>query len=238
MRINQNTLDLVKRFEGLHLKAYKDPVGVWTICYGHTSMAGKPEVVPGMRLTRAECEAILRRDLEKFAKQVEKAIKPEILKRLNENQFGALVSFAFNVGIGNLKRSSVLRAVNAGRFDDVPRLLMRWTKARDRRTGILRVLRGLVRRRRAEGRLWMTPPKAKKPPAVAMARQRAQEFAERPGLSAAWAAFLVAAANLGVAVWHQAVVPALMVMGGVALAIGVGWIIWRLMQQEEQTADV
>ena len=60
---------------------------------------------------------------------------------------------------------------------------------------------------------------------------------ERPGLAAAWAAFLVAAANLAVAVWHQAVAPALMVMGGVALAIAIGWIVWRLTQQEEETAD-
>ena len=56
---------------------------------------------------------------------------------------------------------------------------------------------------------------------------------ERPGLAAAWAAFLVAAGNLAVAVWHQAVAPALLVMGGVALAITIGWLIWRLTQQEE-----
>ena len=60
---------------------------------------------------------------------------------------------------------------------------------------------------------------------------------ERPGLAAAWAAFLVAAANLAVAVWQQAVAPAMMVMGGVVLTIGVGWLIWRLAQREEETVD-
>ena len=230
-RINRQTLTLIRRFEGLRLKAYRDAVGVWTIGYGHTSMAGPPKVTPGTRITREEAERILRRDIERFARQVAKVLGPDVMSRLNDNQFGALMSFAFNVGIGNLKRSSVLRAVREGRFDDVPRLLMRWTRAGGRR------LRGLVRRRRAEGRLWMTPPGKRRPPPVAVARQRAREITERPGLAAVWAAFLVAATNLAVAVWNQAVLPALLVMGGVALAIGVGWLIWRLAQREEETAD-
>ncbi len=60
---------------------------------------------------------------------------------------------------------------------------------------------------------------------------------ERPGLAAAWAAFLVAAANLAVAVWHQAVLPAVLVLGGVMLAIAAGWLLWRLAQRQEESGD-
>jgi len=197
MRVNEATLDLIKRFEGLRLKAYLDAAGVWTICYGHTSRAGPPKVKPGMKLTKVECDEILQRDIEKFADQVAKAIKPEILERLNENQFGALVSFAYNVGIGNLRRSSVLRAVNEGRFSDVPRLLMRWTKAGGKR------LRGLVRRRRAEGRLWLTPVGGKRPPLPAIVRHKKDELATRPRLAAAWSAFLASLITLIAAFWRE-----------------------------------
>ncbi|GEM_PF-1370340 len=149
--INEQALALIRRFEGLRLKAYRDAGGVWTIGYGHTSRAGPQKVRPGMRITRAEAEEILRRDVQRFARQVAEALGEDVMRRLNENQFGALVSFAYNVGIGNFRRSSVFRAVRDGRYDDVPRLLMRWTKAGGRR------LRGLERRRRAEGKLFTTP---------------------------------------------------------------------------------
>jgi GH24 family phage-related lysozyme (muramidase) len=154
-RISEAALSLIRRFEGLRLKAYRDAAGIWTIGYGHTSMAGPPKVRPGMRITKAEAEEILRRDVETFARAVARAIGDEALEKLNENQFGALVSFAYNVGLANFRRSSVLRAVKEGRLNDVPRLLMRWTKARDPRSGRLKRLRGLVRRRRAEGELFM-----------------------------------------------------------------------------------
>ena len=197
MRVNERTLELIKLFEGLRLKAYKDAAGVWTICYGHTSRAGSPRVKPGMKLTKAECDEILRRDVERFADHVAKAIKPEILARLNENQFGALVSFAYNVGIGNLRRSSVLRAVNEGRFNDVPRLLMRWTKAGGKR------LRGLVRRRRAEGRLWLTPVGGNRPPLAATIKHKRDELTERPGLAAALSAFIASLLTLIAAFWKE-----------------------------------
>ncbi|HHN72786.1 MAG TPA: lysozyme, partial [Thermopetrobacter sp.] len=66
-RINEATLALIREFEGLRLTAYRDAAGVWTIGYGHTSMAGPPEVRPGMRIGREEAERILRADVERFA---------------------------------------------------------------------------------------------------------------------------------------------------------------------------
>ena len=194
---NERTLALIRRFEGLRLVAYRDATGVWTIGYGHTGMAGPPRVRPGMRISRKEAEEILRRDVARVALQVRNALGERALARLNENQFGALVSFAFNVGIGNFRRSSVCRAVREGRLEDVPRLLLRWTRAGGRR------LPGLVRRRRAEGRLWLTPPDRSHPPPVAIARHKVDELVERPGLAAAWSAFLLATSALLAAFWKE-----------------------------------
>jgi lysozyme len=197
MRVSDAALELIMRFEGFRAEAYRDAAGIWTIGYGHTSMAGPPQVRPGMRITKAEAVDILRRDVERFARGVARAIGDEALAKLDENQFGALVSFAYNVGLGNFRRSSVLRAVRDGRPEDVPRLLLRWTKAGGRR------LRGLVRRRRAEGRLWMTPPGRRRPPAVATIRHGAQEMMEHPDVAAAWAALLGAAATLAAGAWKE-----------------------------------
>ncbi len=195
-RINDAALALIARFEGCRLEAYRDAVGVWTIGYGHTSMAGPPQVHAGMRITRREAEEILRRDVERFARDVRRVLG-SAGDGLTSNQFGALVSFAYNVGIGNLKRSSVLRAVREGRHEDVPRLLLQWTKAGGRR------LRGLVRRRQAEGRLWMTPDAHRRPPPVAMVRHKAQEMIEHPDLAATWAAFFVAGSAAAAATWKE-----------------------------------
>jgi lysozyme len=144
MQMTKSGLDLIKEFEGFRAKAYRDSVGVWTIGYGHTSMAGAPEVRPGMVITAEEAEQILARDVDVFARGVRKAVTTKI----SDEQFSALVSFAYNVGLGNFAKSSVLAAVNRDDFDAVPRRLQLWTKAGGR------VLPGLVRRRAAEAALF------------------------------------------------------------------------------------
>jgi lysozyme len=146
MKMTDEGLALIKRMEGLRLTAYRDAVGVWTIGYGHTAMAGAPEVRAGMTISNAEAHDILARDVEVFAKGVRAVVQI----KLTDQQFSALVSFAYNVGLGGFKRSSVLAAVNAGDFDAVPRRLNLWTKAGGK------VLPGLVRRRAAEGALFMS----------------------------------------------------------------------------------
>ena len=140
MQMTEEGLELIKQFEGFRARAYRDAVGVWTIGYGHTSMAGAPEVRPAMEITAEEAANILRRDVDSFARGVRDAVKVP----LTDAQFSALVSFAYNVGLGNLRKSSVLAAVNRGDFTVVPRRLQLWTKAGGR------VLPGLVRRRAAE----------------------------------------------------------------------------------------
>jgi len=146
--INQNGLDLIKHFEGLYTDAYICPAGVSTIGYGHT---GNVEL--GQSVTPQEAEDILQEDMQKFAVAVEKAIAVE----LNDNQFSALVSFAFNCGAGNLRASTLCRKLNTGDYDCVPSELGRWVKATDPSTGKKRSLAGLVKRRAAEGTLFLTP---------------------------------------------------------------------------------
>lgn len=148
MRVTDEGLALIKEFEGFRAKAYRDAVGVWTIGYGHTSAAGEPVVKPGMVITKEEGTRILRRDVEMFAAGVRKAVKV----RLNDNQFSALVSFAYNVGLGAFRTSSVLKAVNAKDFGRVPVRLNLWVKAGGK------TLPGLVRRRAAEGALFASKP--------------------------------------------------------------------------------
>jgi lysozyme len=137
-------LATVKEFEGLRLKAYKCPAAVWTIGYGHTSAAGVPNVTPDLVITKDEAEGILKDDMEQYEAGVRKYVKVG----LTQNQFDALVDFAYNAGVGALAKSTLLKKVNAEKFDEVPAEFMKWTK------GGGKELPGLVRRRRAEVKLW------------------------------------------------------------------------------------
>ena len=149
MNTSDSGLKLIRSFEGLRLKTYRCPAGIWTIGYGHTTAAGPPEVREGMRITAGEAEAILKRDLGNF----EAAVGAMVKVPLTQAQFDVLVSFAFNCGAAALRRSTLLKRVNAGTFDAVPAELMKWTKADGRE------LPGLVRRRRAEAALWRGLPR-------------------------------------------------------------------------------
>lgn len=151
--VNEATLELIKSFEGWRDTAYKDAVGVWTIGYGHTSMAGQPEVKPGMKITRAQGESILARDLGKY----ENAVRNYVRVPLNDNQFGALVSWCYNVGPGNVAKSSLVRKLNAGQYEAVPSELLKWNRAGGK------VLAGLTRRRKAEADLFRKPASGSKP---------------------------------------------------------------------------
>ena len=144
MKMSGGGLNLLKDFEGLRLKAYLDPVGIWTVGYGHTSAAGAPVVTSDLAITKSEAVEILKRDLTQYEDGVRKLVKVE----LTQGQFDALVDFAYNAGVGALAKSTLLKRVNAGKFNEVPAEFMKWTK------GGGRELPGLVRRRRAEAKLW------------------------------------------------------------------------------------
>lgn len=144
MKMSQSGLELVKEFEGLRLKAYKCPAAVWTVGFGHTSAAGAPVVTSNLVITKAEAEEILKRDLVQY----EDGVRGLVQIGITQGQFDALVSFAYNAGVSALAKSTLLKRVNAGRFDEGPAEFMKWTK------GGGRELPGLVRRRRAEVKLW------------------------------------------------------------------------------------
>jgi lysozyme len=145
MQMTEEGLALIREWEGFRGRAYRDAVGAWTIGFGHTSLAGAPEVSPGLEISREQAEKILARDVETFAHGVASAVTVT----LSGNEFSALVSFAYNVGLGNFRSSSVLKAVNAGDRAAVPRRVQLWVKAGGR------TLPGLVKRRAAEAALFL-----------------------------------------------------------------------------------
>lgn len=142
MKISKKGLDLIKQFEGLELKAYKDSVGVVTIGYGSTG----PHVSMGMVITQEQAESLLKQDVSRFEKGVSDLVKVP----LNQNQFDALVSFSFNLGLGNLKSSTLLRKLNSLDYVGTANEFPRWNKA----GGV--VLKGLTRRREAEKALFLS----------------------------------------------------------------------------------
>jgi lysozyme len=137
--INAAGLALIKRHEGLRLDAYLCPAGVLTIGYGHTG-----DVRPLQRITQQEADALLLNDVARF----EKGVSALVVAPLNDNQFSALVCFAFNIGLGALAASTLLSLLNRGWYQQVPAQFMRWTKAGGCE------LQGLIKRRRDETFLW------------------------------------------------------------------------------------
>lgn len=157
--INDASLDLIKRFEGLKLETYRDSVGVLTIGYGTTAAAGVGiDPKPGMKITEAEAEEYLRRAVEKFAEDILPAIKVDV----TDNEFGALVSLAYNIGPSAFKKSTVLRKLNAGDRQGAADAFLMWNKAGGK------VLKGLQRRREAERALFLS----KKAPRTSIAQSR------------------------------------------------------------------
>jgi len=139
--ISEVGLDLIRDFEGRRLNAYQDAVGVWTIGYGHTRTA-----YPGQRITEAGAVALLRSDVATFERAVSQAVQVP----LTDNQYAALVSFAFNVGSSALNSSTLLRRLNAGDYGGAANELLRWNRAGGRE------LYGLTRRREAERALFLS----------------------------------------------------------------------------------
>ena len=140
---NQATVNLVKEFEGCVLHPYQDAVGVWTIGYGHTGGYGglSAKTQP---ITQEHADLLLREDLQSFADDVNDMLSHSI----NPNQFGALVSFAYNLGSQALRDSTLLMLVNEGNYTGAQEQFKYWVYAGGEE------LPGLVRRRAAEASLF------------------------------------------------------------------------------------
>lgn len=145
MTISKTGLELIKSFEGLSLKAYK-PVPTekyWTIGYGHYG----PDVKKDMKITKQQAEEMLKRDIVSYVNGVNSSLKVEV----NQNQFDALVSFAYNCGVYALSSSALMRYVNQKKFEQASNEFGRWVHSGKT------VLKGLVRRRETEKILFLTP---------------------------------------------------------------------------------
>lgn len=141
--INRAGLDLIKRYEGLELEAYQDPVQIWTIGYGHTR-----GVKPGDTISEAQAEVFLYEDLDGAERAVSSNLSAEVFSTISANHYSALVSFTYNVGAGSLRRSTLLKKINAGDFEAAANEFKRWNKAGGK------VLNGLIARRAAEEELF------------------------------------------------------------------------------------
>lgn len=145
MRTSTHGLGLIKKHEGLVLKAYLCPAAVCTIGYGHTATAQ-----PGQRITEPQAEQLLVADLADAEAAVGKLVKVP----LQQAQFDALVSFVFNVGAGNFKSSTLLQRINLRDQIGAVREFGKWTKARVK--GKMVDLPGLVRRRADEAQMFLS----------------------------------------------------------------------------------
>ncbi|MDE1715762.1 lysozyme [Chromobacterium amazonense] len=140
MKTSQNGIAIIQKFEGLRLTAYRDIVGVLTIGYGHTG----PDVTPGLTITQPRAVALLQQDLAKFEAGVSRLVKVP----LSQNQFDALVSFSYNLGLGSLQNSTLLRLLNAGDYVGAAGQFILWDKAGGK------AVPGLLARRTAEQALF------------------------------------------------------------------------------------
>lgn len=140
MQISQVGINLIKSFEGCQLTAYRDPVGVLTIGYGHTSGVRDGEVI-----TQQQAEDLLRQDLDVYENGINSGVKVP----LNQYQFDALVSFSYNVGVSAFLQSTLLELLNKGDYVDASNEFDKWVHAGGK------VLQGLVTRRNAEKALFL-----------------------------------------------------------------------------------
>lgn len=158
MKTSLNGRQLIESFEGLILQSYDDyndhilnegdnVHGTLTIGYGHTTAAGLPSVHIGQKITSEEADQILGADLKKVEREVQELVTVPI----NQNQFDALVSFQFNTG--GLGHSTLLKLLNENNYLGAANQFLVWNKAGGK------VLAGLIRRRQAERKLFLTPTK-------------------------------------------------------------------------------
>jgi lysozyme len=142
MKTSQSGIDLIKEFESWSADLYRCPANLPTIGWGHVVRPGETYKVP---ITREQGEAILAKDLERFEREVERAVRVD----LDQHQFDALVAFAFNVGAAAFRNSTLLRMLNEGQTDQAADQFPRWNKSGGK------VLAGLTRRRNAERELFL-----------------------------------------------------------------------------------
>ncbi|HEY9614937.1 glycoside hydrolase family protein [Allocoleopsis sp.] len=149
MKISQNCLSVIKKWEGFHLDAYSDPVGIPTIGYGSRRYPNGQKILLGDKITEQEAEAFLKFECDKVAEEISKLVTGI---SLNQNQFDALVSFSYNVGIGAFADSTLLKKLKTNDFPGAAKEFERWVKGT--KNGVQTTLPGLVDRRKSERSLF------------------------------------------------------------------------------------
>ena len=147
MKISEKGLVLIKEFEGLVLKPYKDAVGIPTIGYGNTYYEdGRKVSLSDPAITEERATALLKMVVKRY----EDAINRYVQVPITQNQFDALVSFAYNVGNENVRKSTLMKLLNHKQYTEAADQLLRWNKAGGK------TLKGLTRRRQAERVLFLS----------------------------------------------------------------------------------
>lgn len=141
MNTSEKGKNLIRNFEGLRLKAYRCSSNRLTIGYGHTANVKESDII-----TKEQAENYLTQDLKRFENAVNRLVKVS----LTQNQFDALVSFAFNLGEYNLQKSTLLKMLNEKKYNEAANQFERWCLDAQNRP-----LEGLKRRRRAEKELFL-----------------------------------------------------------------------------------
>jgi len=147
MKVSDKCVNMIKHHEGFVRKPYQDPIGLWTVGVGH--LMGNGKVKPkdwNRKRSDKEVDDLLRYDIRRFENGVESLINVD----LNQNQFDALVCFAFNVGLGNLQASTLRRKLNRSDYNGAANEFPKWRRAGGR------VLKGLVKRRNDEKVLFLS----------------------------------------------------------------------------------
>lgn len=143
MKLSQKGIELIKQFEGYSSKAYPDPAtggAPWTIGYGTTK-----GVKPGMVITAQQAEKMLRDDVAKF----ESGVSSLVTAPTTQGQFDAMVSLAYNIGLGNFGKSTLLKKHNARCYTCAADQFRVWNRANGK------VMNGLTKRRSAEREVYM-----------------------------------------------------------------------------------
>ena len=158
MKVSENALAMIRHHEGVRMRPYRCPASLWTVGVGHLLYPAQAAMPVSDRLqfplraeddrvwTAEQVDALLAQDLVRFERGVARYCPAGFA---HQGKFDALVSFAFNVGLGNLQRSSLRMKHNRGEFEEAAEEFMKWTKAAGK------VMRGLVNRRLDERRLYL-----------------------------------------------------------------------------------
>ncbi len=151
MELSDYGKKFIQRWEGLKLKVYLDIADVPTIGYGHTGTLTYDDYLQGKTITEIEADQLFEMDVQRFVNAVNNLVTVDI----NQNEFDALVSLSFNIGVRHFTESTCLRRLNSGDFKGAAEALTWWNKARQ--GGVLKVSRGLKNRRAQEKALFLKP---------------------------------------------------------------------------------